>query len=82
MSLKNKLKQTCLSKYGVTNVFKSDIIKNKIKEINLEKYGVVNAMQNERVKNKAKSTNLEKYGATNYNSSIYGIAKRMNDPSK
>lgn len=82
LEFKNKLKETCLRKYGVTNVFKSDIIKDKIKETNLEKYGVVNAMQNEAVKDKMKSTNLEKYGATNYNSSVYGVAKRINDPSK
>ena len=82
LEFKDKLKQTCLNKYGVTNVFKTDTIKDRIKETNLDKYGVVNAMQNEAVKSKMKSTNLEKYGATNYNSSIYGIAKRMNDSSK
>lgn len=82
IEFKNKTKQSSLAKYGVTNVFKSNIIKDKIKKTNLEKYGVSNAMQNEHIKNKVKSTCLEKYGATNYNSSIYGIASKINDASK
>ena len=35
-----KIKQTCLEKYGVENVYQSEIIKNKIKQIKKEKYGL------------------------------------------
>lgn len=82
LECKNKIKQSNLANYGVTNVFKSNAIKDKIQKTNLDKYGVTNAMQNEHIKDKVKSTCLEKYGATNYNSSIYGIANRLSDPSK
>ena len=55
---KNKVKQTCLEKYGVVYSFQSDIIKDKIKETNLEKYGKTHYNN----RNKAKQTCLEKYG--------------------
>jgi G:T-mismatch repair DNA endonuclease (very short patch repair protein) len=55
---KNKVKQTCLGKYGVEHSFQSNIIKDKIKETNLEKYGKTHYNN----RNKAKQTCLEKYG--------------------
>lgn len=57
-----KLKKTCLEKYGVENVFQSEIHKEKIKKACLEKYGVENIMQNKDVQEKIKKTCLEKYG--------------------
>ena len=38
--IKDRMKNTFISKYGVDNPFKSDIIKEKIKQTNLERYGV------------------------------------------
>jgi len=49
-------------KYGVVNVFQSEIIKEKLKQTNLEKYGVESATQNNEIKNKIKNTMLKKYG--------------------
>lgn len=53
-------------RYGVDNVFQSEIIKNKIKETNKQKYGAEYASQTEEVKQKAKNTCLQKYGVENY----------------
>ena len=60
---KQKMKQTCIDKYGVDNPFKSKEVQEKIKQTNLEKYGVEIASQSETIKEKTKQTNLIKYGA-------------------
>lgn len=44
-AIQQKRKQTCLKKYGVDNVFKSEDIKSKIKDSLQELYGVQNAQQ-------------------------------------
>ena len=61
----DKLKNTCLEKYGVDNVRKSKEIKDKIKSTNIEKYGFENVFQSEFIKDKIKTTNIEKYGVEN-----------------
>jgi len=61
--IKNKI--TNISKYGVINVFQSDIIKNKIIESNLLKYGVSYTTQSEIIKNKMLSTLKDNYGVSN-----------------
>lgn len=62
---KEKVKQTCLKKYGVTNVRKAKEIKSKIKETKLEKYGDATYSNRQ----KAEETCLEKYGVINYSQS-------------
>jgi len=57
--------QTCLEKYGVTNVFKANEIKNKIKNTNLRKYGVSNYLNSEEGKKKKKKTWIKNYGVDN-----------------
>ena len=57
-----KVKKTCLEKYGVDNVSKSEEVLNKIKESNLKKFGVEWSTQAESVKEKMKATLLENYG--------------------
>ena len=59
---KEKIKQTCLEKYGVKHVLQVDVVKEKIKQTCLEKYGVENPAQAIEIKEKAKQTCLEKYG--------------------
>jgi hypothetical protein len=59
-----KIKKNNLLKYGVENVFQSEIVKDKIKQTNLEKYGFENPNHNIEIRNKIKETNLEKYGHT------------------
>jgi hypothetical protein len=45
--VKEKIKNTCLEKYGNETFFGSEYATNKIKETCLKKYGVENIMQNE-----------------------------------
>ena len=61
--VKQKVKQTCLEKFGATNVYASEYGKQKIKSTNIERYGVENPQQNEEIKLKTQCTNLKKYGA-------------------
>ena len=62
---KDKIKQTCLERYGVENPNELDLIKDKIKQTNLEKYGVEYSFQSELVKDKSKLKLLELYGVEN-----------------
>lgn len=61
--VKHKVEQTCLEKFGATNVYASEYGKQKIKSTNIERYGVENPQQNEEIKLKTQCTNLKKYGA-------------------
>ena len=58
---KEKRKNTCIEKYGVSNPFKSLTIKEKIKQTSLKKYGVKKPSQSEEIKNKIKQTNLQNH---------------------
>ena len=60
--IKQKIKQTCLEKYGVDSPLKSDKIRDKGKQTCLEKYGVDNPAKLEENKEKVKQTCLKKYG--------------------
>ena len=60
--IKQKIKQTCLDKYGVDNYNKTKESKEKIKQTCLEKYGVEYFWQSNECKEKIKQTCLEKYG--------------------
>lgn len=57
-----KKEQTCLEKYGATNVYASEYGKAKIKETNMVKYNVENPQQNIEIRNKTIETNLKLYG--------------------
>ena len=61
----NKMKNTCLKKYGVDNATQSDVVKEKIKKTCIEKYGVESATKTNIVKEKMKKTCLERYGVDN-----------------
>ena len=58
----NKIRKTCLEKYGTEYSWQADIVKNKIKQTCLEKYGVEFSQSSDKIKNKIKQTCLEKYG--------------------
>lgn len=60
--IKQKIKQTCLEKYGVDNYNKTKESKEKIKQTCLEKYGVEYFWQSDECKEKIKKTCLKKYG--------------------
>ncbi|MBT2759833.1 DUF559 domain-containing protein [Paenibacillus sp. ISL-20] len=56
-----KFKETCLTTYGVENVFQNKAIKEKSSETQLKKYGCLYSQTEER-KIKIKKTNIIKYG--------------------
>ena len=60
-----KYEQTCLDRYGATNVYASDYGKDQIKKTCLAKYGTEYALQSDEVKEHIKETNLAKYGVEN-----------------
>ena len=62
---KDKIRQTCLKKYGVDWSSKSSIVKEKSKQTCLKKYGTKFVLSNKEVKEKSKQTCLKKYGVTN-----------------
>ena len=57
---KEKQKQTCIEKYGVDNVFKSEQIKEKIKNTTFEKYGVKHIMYLPNVASKVANSEIRK----------------------
>lgn len=63
--LRNKIKQTCLEKYGVDNPAKCEEIQQKMKNTCLEKYGSTNIFSSEIGKNKIKESLLDKYNVEN-----------------
>ena len=62
-NIQNKIKLTCLQKYGVDSPNKVEKIKNKKKETYIKNYGVDNPMKNKNIHEKAELTCLQKYGA-------------------
>ena len=60
---REKIKQTCLEKYGVTHNWQTPEIREKVKQISLEKYNTINPAHGY----KSKQTKLERYGNENYN---------------
>jgi len=59
---REKIKETCLERYGVENYNN----RKKSKETCLERYGVENPSQSEEIKGKKKETCLDHYGAESY----------------
>ena len=64
---KAKRAATNIERYGVENVYASEVIKEKLKQINLDRYGVENSFQAEEIKEKIKEVKLERYSDENYN---------------
>lgn len=84
-----KIRQTCLERYGVTNAAKCDIIKKRVIETNLKKFGVEHPIQNSEYMNKMKQTMIEKYGSENAScvselrkKSRQSLINTYNDPNK
>ncbi len=68
-------KQAIKKKYGVDNVFQSEIIKQKIKDRCLAGHGVEFYAQTDFVKQSIQQTCLRRYGSINYLASKEGLAK-------
>lgn len=56
-----KYEKTCIEKYGVNNVAKSEKSKNKALLTNIEKYGCSSPLLNDDIKEKTKITNIKRY---------------------
>lgn len=61
-----KREQTCVTKYGVSNISQLQKIKNKIKTTIINKYKVEHIMQLPDIIEKRKQTNIKKYGVPYY----------------
>ena len=59
---RQKIKQTCIKKYGSDCPFQNEEVKEKIKNTFIEKYGCENPKQSKIVMEKSKNTCIEKYG--------------------
>ena len=62
---REKVKNTCLEKYGVDNPSKLKEVRDKAKGTMLDRYGVEHAMHSPIFVDKTKNTCLEKYGVGN-----------------
>ena len=60
-----KVKDSCLKKYGVTNAMKLKMTKDKLKKTCLEKYGVDNPSQSIVIKDKKSCTCRKNFGVDN-----------------
>ena len=80
--VKEKLKQTCLEKYGVEYILQSKEIREKSKQTCLEKYGVEFSAQADVVKEKIKQTCLKRYGVPNGGGSKQSLDKIANTKRK
>jgi len=63
--IKNKIKQTCIKKYGVENPSQSKDIQIKREKTFILKFGVTSALKSEAVVKKIKQTCIKKYGVEN-----------------
>lgn len=74
-AVQNKIKQTCLEKYGVDSPFKSKKIKDKIKKVCLEKLGVDNPWKSKKVQQKIYETKKKNnsYGKSKEEDYVYTI---------
>jgi len=61
-----KIKDVCLTKYGVENPFQADFVKEKSKKTFNDRYGVNHQMEIQEVKDKIKKTCLERYDDENF----------------
>lgn len=57
----NKIKETCIQKYGVDSPMKVNSIKQQMHQTMLDKYGVEHALQNKELLDKAIENNLFTY---------------------
>lgn len=60
-----RTKETCISKYGVDHVSKSESFREKSKQSCINKYGVDHHMKNDKFKTSFKNNTISKYGYEN-----------------
>lgn len=75
-SRRNKIKETCLKRYGVDNPLKSKEIRDKVKNTVRDKYGVDNISQSPLIQERIRENSIIKYGVSHPNSAPENIEKR------
>lgn len=61
-----KIKQTCLDRYGVENPFQVNEFKQKTKQTNLDRYGVENPSFSKEIRQKRVFSCIERYGVEHW----------------
>lgn len=69
-SVRDKVANTNLIKYGCIHTFQNETIKNKIKDTMIKQYGVDNPIKNSKIREKKEETCLKIYGCKNPSSNI------------
>lgn len=77
-SVKEKIKQANIEKFGVANPNQSEEILAKRKATNRKKYGTDHGLSSDEVKAKIKAKNIERFGVENVSHSEEVKAKRKN----
>jgi len=67
-SIKEKIKEKNIEKWGVEHYSKTNEFKEKYKQTNIDRFGVDNAMKLNSFKDKVKRTNYQKWGGTGFES--------------
>ena len=62
-----KIKNTCIEKYGCENPYQNVAVKEKCKQTKLKHFGVDHQLKCNNIKNKIENTKLKKYGSKTYN---------------
>lgn len=73
---KNKIKETCLNKYGYESASQSNDVKNKMKETCLKLYNNTSSLQSDTVKEKRVKNYFEKHGVKSPSQSQYVKEKK------
>lgn len=73
--INDKIKETCIDKYNVTNPLNKKDAQEKANKTKLEKFGTTNVLSLPEIRRKIKQTTLERYGAENVFASDYGKQK-------
>lgn len=76
--IRDKIKKTCLDKYGNENIFQNKEIKQKSKNSILKKFGVDNISKSNKIKQLKKETLFNNYGVDNPSKSEIIQNKKIN----
>lgn len=76
----DKIKTTCLERYGANSPVESEEIKRKIKDTLMSNYGVEYAFQHQELYSKFKRTMNERYGVDNFNKKYTDHIEELRDP--
>lgn len=62
-----KIKNTCIERYGCENPYQNDVVKEKCKQTKIKHFGVDHQLRCADIRHKVENTKLKKYGSKTYN---------------